>query len=137
MAAHHKDNERSFEKQSMKKRNKQQKYNSEIVNEDAFYKLMAYTGTLEKKRRENIKETLKDPVLMAGTESFDQTYQRELELDLKRQARPIDPTDFEARRRRTSQGPSDRQEAGYLDEGGRREKFMDDHQLYKEGRKEE
>jgi len=41
------------------------------VNEDAFYKLLAYTGTLEKKRRENIKETRKDIVLMAGLESFE------------------------------------------------------------------
>jgi hypothetical protein len=30
-------------------------FNKEIVNEDAFYKLMAYTGLLEKKRRENHK----------------------------------------------------------------------------------
>jgi hypothetical protein len=33
----------------------QASFNKDIVNEDAFYKLLAYTGLLEKKRRENHK----------------------------------------------------------------------------------
>jgi len=102
MAAHAKDNERSMEKQARKTRNTQQAFNKEIVNEDAFYKLLAYTGTLEKKRRATMKEAVQDPALLAGVDSFDQTYQRELERDVKRPARPINPDDFAAKRQRTT-----------------------------------
>jgi len=98
---------------------------------------MAYTGTLEKTRRANFKEVSQDPAALAGFQSFHQEYMKELERDIKRPAREINADDFVMKRQRTTQGPSDRQEAGYLDESGRREKFMDEHQRYKEGRLEE
>ena len=108
MAAHAKDNERSMEKESRKTRNIQQAYNKEIVNEDAYYKLMAYTGALEKTRRENIKETTSDPETLAGFECFHQEYLKTLEADVKRPARAVNPEEFVARRQSTTQGSSDR-----------------------------
>ena len=71
MASHTRDNKRSRDKQFLKTRNSQPAFNKDITNEDAFYKLMAYSGVLEKKRKDNRKETLKDPVLLAGEDSFD------------------------------------------------------------------
>jgi hypothetical protein len=37
----------------MKKRNRQELINKGVVNEDAYYKFLAFAGSLEKKRREN------------------------------------------------------------------------------------
>jgi len=50
-----------MEKQYMKTKNQQPAFNKDIVNEDAFYKFLAYTGNLEKKRRNNSKEASTDP----------------------------------------------------------------------------
>jgi len=80
---------------------------------------------------------LTDPALLAGFEAFDETYRNQLLEDAKRPARPVDPTAFAPKNRRTSDGPSDRKERSYLDLAGRRAKFMDDHQLYREGKLEE
>jgi hypothetical protein len=74
MANHAKDSVRSENKQRMKKRNNQPEFNKGVVNEDAFYKHLAYTGLLEKKRRDNHKATLADPVLEAGFHSFENYY---------------------------------------------------------------
>jgi hypothetical protein len=63
MANHERDAKRSNEKQYRKTRNHQPEFNKGVVNEDAFYKHLAYTGLLEKKRRDNRKEVLEDPVL--------------------------------------------------------------------------
>jgi len=55
----------------MKTRNLQNTFNDGVVNEDAFYKFYAYTGLLEKKRRENHKETMADIVIESGAHSFE------------------------------------------------------------------
>jgi hypothetical protein len=45
-----------------------------VQNEDAFYKFLAYTGNLEKQRRENRKQTLSNFELLGGEQSFEQFY---------------------------------------------------------------
>ena len=47
MSSHMKDNERNEEKQLRKQRNLQPAFNKDILNEDAFYKHLAYSATLE------------------------------------------------------------------------------------------
>ena len=59
---------------------------------------MAYSATLEKTRRENLKEAAADPAVLAGFQSFHEEYRKELERDLKRPARLVNPEDFVARR---------------------------------------
>ena len=61
-----------------------------IKNEDAIYKLLAYTGNLEKIRRENKEETLADIVLQQGGHTFDTFYQNILLEDMKKPPREID-----------------------------------------------
>lgn len=74
MASHKKDNAINEQKQLMKTRNQQERFNKEIVNEDAFYKFLAYTGNLESKRRANVKETRKDETILAAFHSFENFY---------------------------------------------------------------
>ena len=50
----------------MKTKNEQPQFNKNVQNEDAFYKFLAYTGNLEKQRRENRKETLNNFELLGG-----------------------------------------------------------------------
>lgn len=57
------DSENSQEVQLMKTKNHQLSFSQAIKNEDAIYKFLAYTGTLEKKRRENRDETRSNHVL--------------------------------------------------------------------------
>lgn len=87
MANHERDAERSNEKQLRKVRNHQPEFNKGVVNEDAFYKQLAYSGLLEKKRRDNRKEVLEDPVLQAGFHTFENYYQDRLVEDAKLPAR--------------------------------------------------
>jgi hypothetical protein len=121
----------------MKSRNKQQEYNKGIINEDAFYKFFAFTGQLEKKRRDNHKETMADPVLTAGFHSFENYYQDELIKDAKRPARNIDYDALKPKNIKSSGGGSDRKEHGFLDERGRREVWYDEHKAYKENKLEQ
>lgn len=48
--SHSEENERNLRKQSKKTRNSQPDFNRDVVNEDAFYKLLAFNGNLQKKR---------------------------------------------------------------------------------------
>jgi hypothetical protein len=52
--------------------------------------MLAYAGMLEKKRRENKKQTLDDPKISAGFESFDQFYIDNLISSAKHKPREID-----------------------------------------------
>lgn len=58
--AHKADAKTSDEKQLMKERNKQSLFNKDVVNEDAYYKLLAYSGQVEKNRRENRESVMGD-----------------------------------------------------------------------------
>jgi hypothetical protein len=87
MTSHKKDSERSEEKQRLKVRNTQPEFNKGVINEDAFYKQLAYSGLLEKKRRDNRKEVIDDPVLAAGFHTFENYYQDKLLEDTKLPAR--------------------------------------------------
>ncbi len=58
----------------MKTKNEQPQFNKDVQNEDAFYKFLAYTGNLEKQRRENRKQTLSNFELLGGEQSFEQFY---------------------------------------------------------------
>jgi hypothetical protein len=58
----------------MKKFNEQPEFNANIKNEDSLYKFLAYSGTLEKKRRENLDKTRKNNELVYGVENFEEFY---------------------------------------------------------------
>jgi hypothetical protein len=121
----------------LKQKNKQQDYNKGIINEDAFYKFFAFTGQLEKKRRDNHKATMNDPVLAAGYHSFEQYYQDELLTDAKRPERKIDYDALKPKNIKASSSGSDRKEHGYLDSRGRREVWLEEHKAYKENKLEQ
>jgi len=71
--SHVKDNFKSEQKQLMKERNQQPEMNRGILNEDAYYKLLAYNGSVQKRRVQN-KGELEDMEVYAGFENFDQFY---------------------------------------------------------------
>lgn len=72
------DGQLSREKQTLKTRSMQESKNKDVVNEDSYYKFMAYTGNLEKKRRENLKEVMNDATIYAGFDCFENFYQDHL-----------------------------------------------------------
>jgi hypothetical protein len=90
MARNVKDNKRSQEKQAFKTRSGQEEFNKDVLNEDAYFKFLAYTGNLEKNRRENREATLNDPEMYAGYEGFEQIYMTHLLEDAKIEPRVID-----------------------------------------------
>lgn len=69
------------------------------MNEDAFYKLLAFNGNLQKKRTNAGRAVYDDAAATAGFDSFVSYYQDELADDAKRPARPIDPEVFAPRLR--------------------------------------
>jgi len=54
----------------LKTANRQPDFNKGIINEDAFYKFLAYSGNLQKKRAENPKATHGDLEIAAGFHKF-------------------------------------------------------------------
>ena len=97
---------------------------------------MAYTGLLEKKRKENHKETMADEVLESGAHSFEVFYQDELFADAKRPAREIDEQVFKAKKFNDQMGGSDRLSKGFLDLNDRRDLWLEEHKMYKENKLE-
>ena len=69
--------------------------NKAVKNEDALYKFLAYSGVLEKQRRESIDKTRKDLETVYGIDNFSEFYKQELQADAKREPRPINPADYE------------------------------------------
>lgn len=65
------DKKNSDEIQGMKMRNHQLSFSQVIKNEDAIYKFIAYTGVLEKNRREKRDETKSNPILAQGGDTFE------------------------------------------------------------------
>jgi hypothetical protein len=92
---------------------------------------------LEKKRKENHKETMADEVIAAGFHSFENYYQDRLLEEAKVPARKIDPSVFVPKKRTKVTGVSDRKDYGYLDMKGRRDLFLDEHIQYKENKLEQ
>lgn len=117
------DEKTSMEKQLLKTANRQPEFNRQIVNEDAYYKFLAYSGNLHQKRAANPKATHGDLEISAGYHRFESFYQDTLLEDAKIPAREIDPSVFEAKPRAPQLSGSDRQDAGFLDMPGRREQF--------------
>ena len=84
--------------QSLKHRNEQPEFNEELKNEDALYKFLAYSGMLEKKRREDVDKTRKNNEMIYGIENFEEFYKGELKKDSKLAPRTVNPTDYQAKR---------------------------------------
>lgn len=59
---------------------------------------MAYSGMLEKKRREDIDKTRKNNEMIYGIENFEEFYKGELKKDSKSAPRTINPTDYQPKR---------------------------------------
>lgn len=132
VARHTAESERDEKKRAMKTRNHQPLNNRGVVNEDAYYKHLAYSGMLEKTRREAPKGALDKVELAAGFHEFDQFYQGELLDDAKRPARAIDEELYKPRHRPATEGTSDAVATGFLDTAGRREQFLADLDRYGE-----
>lgn len=137
MVSHRLENERNERKQARKTRNAQPEFNRGVVNEDALYKQLAYSGSLERKRREEGAEAAGGPDRLAAFDGFDTFYQETLLEDAKRPARPINAADFAQKAAVSVEGTTDRREGGFLDIAGRREEFLDEHQLYRENKLEQ
>lgn len=90
MVNHALESEESIGKQFGKTRNKQEIFNRDVQDEDSYFKMLAYAGMLEKRRRNRRKETLDDMSIFAGFEAFDQWYIDHLLQQAKQKPRPID-----------------------------------------------
>ena len=121
----------------LKTQNRQPEFNKGIVNEDAFYKFLAYSGNLHQNRAKDYKGTHGDLQISAGFHRFESFYQDTLLDEARVPARPIDESVFEAKPRAPQLSGSDRQDAGFLDMDGRREKFILDRLEYKENKLEQ
>jgi hypothetical protein len=64
--------------QFLKTNNEQGEFNKSLKNEDALYKFLAYSGMLEKTRREDINKTRKNNEIIFGVENFTEFYKGEL-----------------------------------------------------------
>jgi hypothetical protein len=82
------------ETQFKKTPNRQAEHNRDVKNEDALYKFLAYSGMLEKSRREDLKKTRKDIMISTGVMTFPEFYKKELQKDAKREPRTINPADY-------------------------------------------
>jgi len=132
LARHAAEGERDQKKRTMKTRNHQPAFNRGVVNEDAFYKHLAYSGMLEKQRREAPKGALDQIESYAGFHEFEHFYQDELLADAKRPPRPIEAELYKPKHRPATEGSSDAVATGFLDTAGRREQFLADLDRYGE-----
>ena len=90
---------------------------------------------LHKKRASDKKATYEDRDAIAGYDAFEHYYQDVLLDDAKKPPREIDLDALKPKKLATIVR-SDSQQHGYLNEAARREKFLEEHKLYKEGRLE-
>jgi hypothetical protein len=89
-----KEGKKNEETQFLKRPNEQSDFNQSIKNEDALYKFLAYSGMLEKKRRDDIDKTRKNNEIIYGIENFEEFYKQELQRDAKREPREINSNDY-------------------------------------------
>lgn len=121
----------SEETQFKKTPNTQAEFNRETKNEDALYKFLAYSGMLEKKRREDLNKTRKDDEVTMGMMNFTEFYKEQLQLDAKKEPRPVKAEDYMPRR--------DKVEASKAGEGfktlkEREQQYYKDFETYKENK---
>ena len=117
------------ELQGLKRHNEQPEYEKELKNEDALYKFLAYSGVLEKKRREDINKTRKNNDLIYGLENFEEFYKGELQRDSKREPRTINPADYIPRRVDNSKAGE-----GFLNSAEREAEYFREFEIYKENK---
>lgn len=89
--------------QEQKSVNLQRNFNHEVVNEDALYKLLAYQGSLQKKRLtdpEVRKDFLTNPKNLAAFDTFEDWYKEELMRNARQAPRSFDESEFLPQRRR-------------------------------------
>lgn len=128
------DEQNSLEMQKLKTRNKQQQFNQAIENEDAYYKLLAYTGNLERQRRKDHKATVSNPVLTQGGDTFEEFYQQELLDDARRPPREIDHEALMPKgHRRRAASLSGASTDEFKTRAQRGEQFFADYDRYREG----
>ena len=84
----------NIEIQGRKHVNDQAEQNRDIKDEDSFYKYMAFAGTIEKKRRDNIEKTRKDYEHIYGQDTFEEVYLDELHKGIKKEPRPVNLEDL-------------------------------------------
>ena len=90
---------------------------------------MAYSGMLEKKRREDIDKTRKNNEMIYGLENFEEFYKGELKKDSKTAPRPVNPADFQAKRVDNSKAAE-----GFKDAAQREADYFNEFELYKENK---
>ena len=127
-------NENNEKKQRMKERNAQPEFNRGIVDEDAFYKHLAYSGMLEKQRSADKQKTFADPQAYGGLDSFESWYQEELLRDARTPPRPINEADYLPKRLTVAQRHQAEKYPGIRQV---RDQFLEDHKLYKENKLEQ
>jgi hypothetical protein len=118
--------------QFLKTPNSQKEFNKETKNEDALYKFLAYSGILERNRRQDINKTRKNNEMIFGIESFEEFYKGELQRDAKRPPREVRPEDYE-QRRGTVADPSKAAE-GFKTHEERKAQYFSEYELYKENK---
>jgi hypothetical protein len=123
------ENAKNEELQGLKHNNTQPEFNKELKNEDALYKFMAYSGMLEKKRREDIDKTRKNNEMIYGTENFEEFYKGELKKDSKLAPRPINPADYQQKRVDNSKAAE-----GFKDSAQREADYFSEFELFKENK---
>lgn len=123
------ENSKNEELQGLKHNNTQPEFNQELKNEDALYKFMAFSGMLEKKRREDIDKTRKNNEMIYGLENFEEFYKGELKKDSKTAPRPINPADYIPKRVDNSKAAE-----GFKDAAQREADYFNEFELYKENK---
>lgn len=92
-----KDEQRDLEIQLLKHRHDQRGHNSKIVNEDAYYKRMAFSA-MDDKRVEAAHLINRDQDDMHDFDSFKEHYRRRLRTEQEMPAREIDESAFAKRK---------------------------------------
>ena len=113
----------------MKRYNEQPDFNSQLKNEDALYKFLAYSGMLEKKRRADIDKTRKNNELVYGIENFEEFYKQELQRDAKREPRQINPAEYAPKRVDNSKAHE-----GFRTTAERKEDYFREYEIFKENK---
>ena len=117
------------EMQIMKRYNEQPDFNSQLKNEDALYKFLAYSGMLEKKRRADIDKTRKNNELVYGIENFEEFYKQELQRDAKREPRQINPAEYAPKRVDNSKAHE-----GFRTTAERKDDYFREYEIFKENK---
>lgn len=116
--------------QHQKTPNTQREFNKSVKNEDALYKFLAYTGMLEKKRREDVNKTRKSEEIAFGIDTFEEFYKKQLQKDFKKEPREIDMSKFQPKKG-IDQTKVDE---GFMTRDQKEESYWRDYELFKENK---